>query len=443
MTAALAGCRAATPALEWSPPLATILAPSEMRPPGRVGRFGSDGFDSVAAVAAMPDGALAVAGHFEGELALGSDQLVSAGDSDAFLAVVEPDGQVRWAARLGGAGFDAATAVVIDRAGEPVLVGDFQGTVRAGARRLAARGEADMFAAGFAPDGTVRWATALGGPGWDAAAGAALTAAGEIAIAGTSRADGEPDVLVALLGRNGAVIRTRSFGGPGWDQALAIAADQGGDIAVAGSFTERMKIDDSPLVSAGRGDGFVARLAPGGTLVRAERLGGTGDDAVTAVAFAPDGSAALAGHFAGTIRVGGIRLASAGDSDIVAARLDRDGAVTWASRIGGAGADEAHAIALLPDGSLLVAATYSLALAGGGPSEAVLHRFDPGGGRRDLVRVSGFFVSARALAVTTDGVALLGGSFAGRARFQGRVIEAVDALDGFLVSAPIDGEPLP
>lgn len=447
--ATLAGCAAsASPSPTWTTS-ATILAASESRPAWTLHRYGSDGFDSVSAVATLPDGGLVIAGHFEGELELGSDRLKSAGETDAFIARLDRRGDVEWAARLGGAGFDAATALVVDRAGHLVLVGNLSGPVAAGNHQLRARGESDIFLAAFGNDGSVRWATALGRPGWDTAAAAALTTTGDIAVVGASgttdregnhaRAD-DADVLVALVGSAGKVRWTRSFGGDEWDQGLALAADRDGDIAVGGSFGGSVRLGDASLVSAGLGDGFVARLTSTGRVRRAERFGGKGNDAVTALAIGPDRAYAIAGHFSDTMAVGKERLASAGDADVFVARHDRQGEPVWAFRTGAAGTDEARGLIALPDGSLLVAVTYALALelvAGDGPSEVVLHHVSEAGALRDLVRLSGSFVSAHGLAMTRDGRAVLSGSFAHRVRLGSRRYESKDALDGFLMTTSL------
>src|SRR6187551_3341637 len=92
--ATLAACAAsASPPPTWTTS-ATILAASESRPAWALHRYGGDGFDSVSAVATLPDGSLVIAGHFEGELELGSDRLLSAGETDAFIALLDRDGEV-------------------------------------------------------------------------------------------------------------------------------------------------------------------------------------------------------------------------------------------------------------------------------------------------------------------------------------------------------------
>ena len=439
---AIAGCAAA------EPPRTAFSMPAAILEPATSGawtfhRVGSDGMDSVAAVAALPDGGLVIAGHFEGAIDLGSDQLESAGETDAFVARLDRTGEVEWAARLGGAGFDAATAVVMDRAGNPVVVGDFTGSLRAGGRQLRARGQSDAFVASFRPDGTVRWGVALGGPEWDTAAAAALTSDGDIAVAGSTgtleRSDDrarvdDSDVLVARIAPDGALKWTRTFGGTEWDQGLAIAADRDGEVAVAGSFGGDLSLGVVSLVSAGLSDGFVLRVTSRGGISRAERIGGAGADAVTALAIAPDGTTALAGRFTGSVTVGDEVLVSAGESDAFIARAGADGRFDRAIRIGAAGADEVRALIALPGGGLLAAATTSLSR----ESQVMLYLVAESDAIFNLARLPGSFVSARGMAATRDGTAAIVGSFAHRVEAGSRAVAGAGGLDGFVMTTWLD-----
>lgn len=440
---AFAGCAAGEPPRNAVSMPAAILGPSASRAGWAFHRVGGDGMDSVAAVAAMPDGGLVIAGHFEGEIELGSDRLESAGETDAFVARLDSTGAVDWAARLGGAGFDAATAVVVDRAGNPVVVGDFSGSLRAGNRQLRARGESDVFAASFRRDGTIRWGVALGGLDWDSAAAATLTSDGDLAVVGSTGTPergegslqvGDADVLLARIAPDGALKWTRTVGGTAWDQGLAVAADRDGDVAVAGSFGGTLSLGVASLVAAGASDGFVLRVTSRGRIVRAERVGGAGADAVTAVAIAPDGTTALAGTFSGTLTIGDQVLVSAGENDAFIARAAAGGRLDRAIRIGGAGDDEVRGLMALPAGGLLAAASTSRSH----QSEVVLHLVAESDAIFDLARVPGSFVSARGLAVTRDGTAAIVGSFADRVRAGSRTVDGAGGLDGFVMTTWLD-----
>ena len=65
------------------------------------------------------------------------------------------------------------------------------------------------------------------------------------------------------------------------------------------------------------------------------------------------------------------------------------------------------------------------------------HQVSEAGALRDLVRLSGSFVSARGLAVTPAGTAVVGGSFAHRITLGSRSYASKDALDGFLMTTSL------
>jgi hypothetical protein len=437
----IVGCATTDPPLTWSSS-STVLAAAASRPAWTLRRLGGDGFDSIASVAAMPDGGLVIAGHFEGTIDLGSDRLVSTGETDAFVARLDPAGQVEWAARLGGAGFDAATAVLVNGAGDAIVVGEVSGSARVGDRRLRARGRSDLFAVSFGPDSAVRWAVAFGGSDWDAAAAAALTPDGSIAVVGTSgqveRARGgapvdDADVVVALIGPAGEVRWLSTFGGREWDQGFAVAAHPDGGIEVGGSFGGTLERGGTRLVSTGVSDGFTLRLSPAGAVEGARRIGGLGADAVTALAVWPDGATAIAGHFTRRLSIGATALASGEEPHVFVTRSNPDGEPTWAVDVG---SGEADTLLALPDGTLLLATSRSQTTdpAATEPSEVVLHHIAASGQRRALLRLSGSLVHARGIAATVDGDAVVVGSFAGKARLGPRAIEAEDNLDGFLTT---------
>lgn len=442
LLATLSGCSGSAPAAPRLSSSATVLAASDSRPAWSLRSIGGDGLDSVASAAAMPDGGLVIAGHFEGTLELGSDQLISAGHTDAFIARLAPSGEVDWAQRVGGAGFDAATAVLVDEAGNPVLVGEMSGSFAVGEQRLRARGQSDAFAVSFAADTTIRWAVAFGESDWDSAAAATITADGSIAVVGSTgrierdderaRAD-DSDILVALVGSTGKIRWVKRVGGTEWDQGFAVAAHPGGDIEVGGSFGGTLESGTTRLVSAGMTDGFALRLSPTGRIVKARRIGAAGADAVTALAIWPNGTSAMSGHYSGSLSFGATALASGGRSHVFVARSDAGGEPSWAIDTG---AGEADALGALPDGTLLLAGSYSLGLelVASDPSEVVLHHIGSRGHQRALLRLSGSLVTARALAITRDGDAVVGGSFVRRARLGSHAIEAEDTVDGFLMT---------
>src|SRR5690606_24792932 len=98
----------------------------------------------------------------------------------------------------------------------------------------------------------------------------------------------------------------------------------------------------------------------------AQRYGGAGGDEAAALAIAPGGDIVIAGQLSGTVSVGPESLTSMGASDAFVARLSPAGQVLWARSLGGAGVDLATAVAVDPDGTTIVLGTFQrrMALAG-------------------------------------------------------------------------------
>jgi hypothetical protein len=403
--------------------------------------------DAARAIAVAPDGAILIAGQFDGEIPIGSDLLEAEGASDAFLARLSPLGEPLWAARIGGPGFDAATGVAVDRAGNAIVVGELTGSATVDGGRLDAHGRDDLYAVSFTPDGRRRWSMTWGGPGWETVDGVAAAPDGGVIVAGSREVisglddragDGQADGFLTRIGPGGRRDWTFRLGGDDWDQAHAVAVAHDGTIAVAGHFTGRMSVGGTELVSAGGTDAFAATFSPGGEPRWAGRLGGPRDDAATAVAVRPDGSVAVAGRFAGVMTVDTTMLTSAGSADLFVALLDAMGHPRWAVRQGGAEFDSAQALTVLGDGSLLVAGAAGGATTQGapadGPIQVLLARYTAAGESTTAFPLTGSFVSASALATTGPHSAVLAGWFIRDVRVAGQALKSLGNDDALIVA---------
>lgn len=225
--------------------------------------------DRFYAIAAAPDGGAYLAGYTSGSYA-GQ----SAGDKDALLVRVGPDGRVEWSRQLGGPGEDKAYAVAV--AGTGVYVA---GSTSAGLPGATHLGGVDGWLARYTPDGTRQWVTADGGPGDDLFTGLAVTDAGVVVATGVTGGDataGGSDVLTAGYGADGRQRWRTLSGGRGDDGGAQVVALPGGEVAVVG-FT------GSDLgVPAGGADVLTLRLDRRGKQLLAAQYGTARDDAVDA-----------------------------------------------------------------------------------------------------------------------------------------------------------------
>ncbi|MBM3460135.1 MAG: hypothetical protein FJX77_16570, partial [Armatimonadetes bacterium] len=124
------------------------------------------------------------------------------GGGDAFVARFSPDGsELVYATYLGGSGQDAATDVEVDATGAAYVTGTTNSTNFPTAAPLqgARAGDTDAFLAKLSPDGgALTYSTYLGGAGRDGSNGVAVNPAGEAIIAGFTASRNFPTTAGAI-----------------------------------------------------------------------------------------------------------------------------------------------------------------------------------------------------------------------------------------------------
>jgi hypothetical protein len=112
----------------------------------------TDGVAYGDAVAVDRAGNIVLAGRFDGRsLDVGLGAMRGAGDSDIFVVKLRPDGAPRWATTFGGPGEELLGSLVVDASGAPILAGMFEATVDFGVVRLRSDDEHITFVAKLAP----------------------------------------------------------------------------------------------------------------------------------------------------------------------------------------------------------------------------------------------------------------------------------------------------
>src|SRR5581483_10088248 len=205
--------------------------------------------DKVNAIAVAADGSTYLAGV--------APKMSSSGQDEAFVAHISGDGgTLLYITYLGGSDSTEARALALDALGNVFIAGqtkaaDFPATNAIQPTcGLNAKQECtgDAFVARLNVDGSLDWATYLGGSSEDAANGIALDAQGNIYVAGfTSSAEfpvfrgfqltpgGEGDAFVAKISADGAhVLYATYLGGGGPDEALGLAVDKESSVYVTG-----------------------------------------------------------------------------------------------------------------------------------------------------------------------------------------------------------------
>jgi hypothetical protein len=224
-------------------------------------------------------------------------------------------------------------------------------------------------------DPVLAYSTYLGGQDWDLANDLKADAAGNAYLCGyTASADfptttgqtvsgGGYDAFIAKIRPDGSLDYASYLGGSGFDAANALALDASGAVFVTGGTTS----SDFPVVGALQstygggpgGDAFLTKLDPtGSSLVYSTYLGGSGSDGGNGIAIDTAGRAFLAGvtnsldfPLAAPLQVqyGG------GFLDVFVARITAAGnALEYSTYLGGSESDEAPTIALGQAGEIYV-----------------------------------------------------------------------------------------
>ncbi len=243
------------------------------------------------------------------------------GERDAFVAKISGDGRrLIYAAFLGGSGRDEASGLALDEAGRAYVAGwtasaDFPAT--AGAFAATYRGgPADAFVARLDATGTrLEWATFLGGSGEDVANGLARDTLGLLHVVGRTESsdwpttagavdrilDGYWDAFLARLDGEGRTLLYGTFLGGMLDERCVAVAVDGARHSYLTGYTVSPDFPVTPgafdtTYNAGNGDGFVAKISAQGALAYATFLGGSGEDRPQAVTVDGSGAAYITGY---------------------------------------------------------------------------------------------------------------------------------------------------
>jgi hypothetical protein len=297
-----------------------------------------------------------VTGYFEGTVTFGAGELKETvltstspeiHATDMVLAKYAPDGTLLWVTSAGGVASDTGHEVATDRHGNSYVTGKFDGMATFGAGEanetvLTGADTGDVFVAKYAPNGILLWAT---------------------------NSVGADDAVSA-------------------NEGMGIATDPRGNSYLTGTLRGIAtfgagEANETVLNSAGGLAVFVAKYAPGGTLLWAASPGpAVGSE----IATDRRGNAYVTGQFFGTVTFGAgetneTLLSGDPDGEIFIAKYASDGALLWAASAGGAGRDLGYGIATDRHGNSYVTGEFfRTATFGAGETNETLLSGDPDAG---------------------------------------------------------------
>jgi hypothetical protein len=161
--------------------------------------------------------------------------------------------------------------------------------------------------------------------------------------------------LLGMLGINKLKAQNwewaESLGGSSNEQAWAVATDPSGNVYTTGSFNGTATFGSINLVSSGSTDIFLVKQDKSGAVLWAVKAGGTGAEEGQALVVDEVGNCFVGGYFNGSAVFGSTTLVSAGAKDAFVARYDASGNAIWATNYGGTSQDEVTAIAINGSGN--------------------------------------------------------------------------------------------
>lgn len=179
------------------------------------------------------------------------------------------------------------------------------------------------------------------------------TFAGTLRIgAKTVSSAGKADGFVARIDGSGELVWLVRMGGIAADGVQGVATS-GERIAIAGTFAAGADLMGEPLKpyddKTPRADGFVAELTGKGERVWSQTFGGKLDDSVVGVAIDGAGRVAVAASAREVMKIGTTELVAMGDADGAVAWWSKDGQFSTAVQLGGPEFDGVRGIVAVGD----------------------------------------------------------------------------------------------
>lgn len=288
-----------------------------------------------AGIAVGGDGGVVIGGFFDGTLGFGGPPIDAAPETDsAFVAKLDANGGPVFALAFGGGGHQAS-AVAADPQGNVAVAGSNTGVISAGSDSFTASDlNQRAWAARLDRAGAPLFLVQAGGDGSSEARGVAMDADGNVFVVGcfsssigfgaggphadASTANGY-DGFLAKLSPAGDALWLRTYAG---GCVTAVAADDGGHVHIAGLYTGSPDFGGGPIAASASGSSFTLELDGDGGFVAALGLPSKGSSYVISLAPTNDGLV-IAGSFEGSLGIGDGTLTAAGGSDLFVARLTR------------------------------------------------------------------------------------------------------------------------
>ncbi len=295
------------------------------------------------------EGNIYVGGEFADAAFLWDSTYTANGDNDMFLAKFDPYGNVIWVETFGGPQLDRIYGIDAGPDGSVFVTGygkiTFNRPPAAGSRHAR-----DIIVARFDAQGNRIWGLALDGDVFSEGTDILGNELGECYISSrmetrsffnndTLVGNGAEDGMVAKFGTTGNHLWSVAMGGTMDDEYYAIGMDGNENLVAGGYFQGTATTGGQTLNGVNGEEACLVKMDSSGNVLWAVEFTGPGDEKITGVRCAPDGSIYFCGVFDGSINVGGTNLTATNSQDIFYGKANPNGSVVWAKKAGGSSLD--------------------------------------------------------------------------------------------------------
>jgi hypothetical protein len=339
------------------------------------GRTWGDTRDDTANGVAVRGDIVVVVGSYLDNIKLGEFAHKAGGSDDIYVAAFKTDGTPQWLFTAGSIDSDGANAVVATPDGGWLVGGSFSDVATFDKQNIKSLGGTDAMLIKLKATGDLEWVKQFGGKHNDSIRHLAVDAQGNIYVQGTFRDTAEwggkpmiaggatTDIVLAKYDLNGDHVWSQRFGNAFEEGASGLAVDVAGNITMAGSFDRNISFGEGDDHTAlGESDIFVASYTNEGKLKWARAWGADRVDAASAVVADAAGNVTAIGWFEGKVDFGKGVLASKGNKDVFAVKLNEKGEVIWAQSFGDKDHDQGRAAAIDDKGNVYAAGLYRFTL---------------------------------------------------------------------------------
>lgn len=312
------------------------------------------------------NGFLYVGGFFEDTAWFENTMLVSRGNTDAFVAKYDMNGNVVWAQQAGGPELDFISSLDVDQNGNVYAGGVYEKSLRADTTNLTTPNfYQESFYCKYNSAGQLQWAKTtrgnnpnqITGVGCDKNGNAFLTGffGVNFQLGGFNVSSNTPsyDIFLAKIDANGNAAWLQKAGSEYEDAANAIAVDGQGNPVIVGYFAGTAVFGGNSVTYYDYNDIFTAKYDPNGNNLWVRAGKGQQLDVAYGVAVDADDNIFLTGMFQVAASFEGNPVIG-GDRDVFIVSYSPTGNFRWLTKAGGINTDCGIGIAVKNNGNVSV-----------------------------------------------------------------------------------------